>query len=195
MTNGERERQDKMVREYAAKGKKKQDEKQRIENLGWDLKFQKLVDYVTNAQNDMNRNFNLSQRLLDHVGKFREAAKEYVVKIVDEMHIPVPQRTYQPINFDEDGSRELSSDFFAAVAMFCDEDQNQKSDLIFYEKDEHNMIIKLTHPTDYIEFPMGEDEHGAHGTVDGTQGMPPGGAAFDENNQTANMNNASMIGI
>ena len=38
------------------------------------MKFQKFTDYVISAQHDMERNFKLSEQLLDHVRKFREAA-------------------------------------------------------------------------------------------------------------------------
>ena len=70
---------------------------QEKEKSGWDLKFQKLVDYVSNAQNDMNRNFKLSQRLLDHVRNFREEAKMKVIEIVDELHKQVKNRKHKPI--------------------------------------------------------------------------------------------------
>lgn len=85
MSQADRDNTKLMVEAIAMQGEKKQEEKQKIEDSGWDLKFQKHVDYVINAQNDMNRNFLLSQRLLDHVGKFRQKATEEVVKIVDRL--------------------------------------------------------------------------------------------------------------
>ena len=85
MSQADRDNTKAMVEAIAMQGEKKQEEKQQIEDSGWDLKFQKHVDYVINAQNDMNRNFLLSQRLLDHVGKFRKKAIEEVVKIVDRL--------------------------------------------------------------------------------------------------------------
>ena len=85
MSQADRDNTKLMVEAIAMQGEKKKEEKQNIEDSGWDLKFQKHVDYVINAQNDMSHNFLLSQRLLDHVGKFREKAKEEVVKIVDRL--------------------------------------------------------------------------------------------------------------
>ena len=74
---------------FAKRGNSKQKDKQLEEDRGWDLKFQKLVDYVINAENDMTRNFKLSQRMFDHVGKFRGKAKDEVVKIVEELDKPI----------------------------------------------------------------------------------------------------------
>ena len=92
MSQEDKAQADKNVHAFYQKGYEKQREKQRIEDLGWDLKFQKHVDYVISAQNDMDRNFRLAQRLLDHVGKFRESAKEEVVKIIDQLDRPLNER-------------------------------------------------------------------------------------------------------
>ena len=71
MSQDDRHQTDQYVSEFAKIGIKRQEVEQKREDQGWDLKFQNHVDYVINAQNDMTRNFKLSQRLFDHVGKFR----------------------------------------------------------------------------------------------------------------------------
>ena len=47
------------------------------------------------------------------------------------------------------------------IELFCDEDQDvHNSELIFYEPDSLNMIIKLTYATDFIERGGGEADEG-----------------------------------
>ena len=49
MSQEDKAQADKNVHAFYQKGYDKQREKQRIEDLGWDLKFQKHVDYVISA--------------------------------------------------------------------------------------------------------------------------------------------------
>lgn len=71
--------------------------------------------------------------------------------IVDGLH----RNQYKPIS-NEEMKDKLGENFKLAAAKFCDEDQeSERSKLIFYEK---NMIIKLTHPTDFIEYSLDEEE-------------------------------------
>ena len=82
---------------------------------------------------------------------FREEARDQVKLIVDGLH----RNDHKPIS-DEEVKEQLSENFKLAVTKFCDEDQEtERSNLIFYEK---NMIIKLTHPNDFIEYSLDDDE-------------------------------------
>ena len=47
---------------------------------------------------------------------------------------------------------------YDAVPHFCDEEQDMDTELIFYEPDGHNMIIKITYPTEYIEYSLNEED-------------------------------------
>ena len=49
MSQADKDATDKMVETIAKRGLQTQNEKQKIEDSGWDLKFQKHVDYVINA--------------------------------------------------------------------------------------------------------------------------------------------------
>jgi len=67
------------------------------------------------------------------------------------------ERVSQPLRDRSD----FESDYILkTIELFCDEDQDtQTSELIFFEPNQHNMIIKLTHPTDFIEKSTDEDEN------------------------------------
>ena len=54
----------------------------RLESAGWDRQFQNYWGHIVKSQKDFKRNETLSERFIDHVGKFREAATEVVVSIV-----------------------------------------------------------------------------------------------------------------
>ena len=45
---------------------------------GWDAKFQNYVTYLIKSQHDFKRNFMLSEKLIDHVGQFRETSASIV---------------------------------------------------------------------------------------------------------------------
>ena len=103
----------------------------------------------------MERNFKLSERLLDHVRKFRETAQEQVVYFVDSLDKPMKHGDRRsrsiPDYHDEDTVKNFE--------LFCDEDFDvQSSQLVFYEPNDHNMLIKLTFPTDFIEKTSSEIE-------------------------------------
>jgi len=80
----------------------------------------------------------LSERLLDHIGKFRRAAEQRVKEIVNELHKPVLKRVHQPL-------REVQSE----QTIFLDEDEavlgnlNSTGKTVFYCID--NICIKLAH--------------------------------------------------
>jgi len=79
-----------------------------------------------------------------------------VIEIVDELHEQVEYRKHKPIM--KDGLNE-DKNLVKIIPKFCDEDQNRDNELIYYqEKETQNMIIKLTHPTDFIKFPLDEEE-------------------------------------
>ena len=49
-----------------------------------------------------------SERLMQHIGAFRIHAENLLMRIVDEMHLPVSDRTYAPYD-----------DLPSAVHAFC----------------------------------------------------------------------------
>ncbi len=58
------------------------------ESRGWDLKFQNYWSHISTSQGHYNKNVEISERLIDHVGKFRETAEMVVVGIINELHKP-----------------------------------------------------------------------------------------------------------
>ena len=65
-------------------------------------------------------------------------------------------RQVKPVN-DPRMREKLTESNIDAVDKFCDEDQKDRG-LIFFDPSGHNMIIKLTHAKDFIEYPLNVDE-------------------------------------
>ena len=53
------------------------------ENEGWDVKFQNYWSQIVTSQGIWKANRQISERLIEHLGKFRIASENLVMKIVD----------------------------------------------------------------------------------------------------------------
>ncbi len=68
------------------------------EARGWDLKFQNYWSNIATSQGHYQKNIEISERLIAHVGKFREASEQVVVNIVNELHKSIEQRLNKPLD-------------------------------------------------------------------------------------------------
>ena len=57
------------------------------------MKFQNYWSNIVNAGQDIDQIMLYSERLLEHVGKFREAASKEFKKVIDRFHLPDKNRT------------------------------------------------------------------------------------------------------
>ena len=81
-----------------------------------------------------------SERLMQHIGAFRIHAENLLMRIVDEMHLPVSDRTYAPYD-----------DLPSAVHAFCKQEDEAKVYI------EDNIILKVTHNDKREEVEIEED--------------------------------------
>ena len=114
----------------------------------------------------MTRNFKLSQRMFDHICKFRDKVRAEVVKIVEDLDKPLSQRgrKTQPLSYRIESEKDGNLlTIYQAVSnntkFFCD--SKQEDELIFYEP-ETNILIKLTHPNNNIEVEEDDDQQHTH---------------------------------
>lgn len=49
-----------------------------IEQLGWDMKYQNQFDYLVQSVTDQKRHLKISESFIDHIGKFRATATSIV---------------------------------------------------------------------------------------------------------------------
>jgi hypothetical protein len=66
----------------------------------------------------------ISERLIAHVGKFREASEQVVVNIVNELHKPIDQRLNKPLDH-----RVIQEDFL----VFLDEEIGSNRNMVYFD--------------------------------------------------------------
>ena len=67
----------------------------------WDQQFQNLWSCLVAAEGNFPAAMTLSEKLFHLVGQFNQEAAHAVTTIVDEMHLPLEDRAYQPEDFLE----------------------------------------------------------------------------------------------
>ena len=72
--------------------------KMKCDYSAWDVKFQKFWSEVIDSDRDLNASLSSSERLIDHVGKFKLAAEFYVKGIINELHRPLVKRAFKPLH-------------------------------------------------------------------------------------------------
>ncbi len=113
----------------------------KADTRAWDLKFQKYWGLLINADRNLDVNLKYSEKIIDHVGKFRRTATFYVKLIVEEMHKPMLKRKYQPMRV-----------FDTSAQLYCDDDPNP----LVYQI--NNILLKLTTREDVIVHRLGTEE-------------------------------------
>lgn len=68
-----------------------------MQAIDWDRKFQNFISCLLVPGQSMKTNMQLSERLFTHVGMFNKEARWIVAQIVDELHLPVGQRLFKPV--------------------------------------------------------------------------------------------------
>ena len=94
------------------------------EARGWDLKFQNYWSNISTSQGHYQKNMEISERLIAHVGKFREASEQVVVNIVNELHKPIDQRLNKPLDH-----RVIQEDFL----VFLDEEIGSNRNMVYFD--------------------------------------------------------------
>jgi hypothetical protein len=68
------------------------------EQLGWDLKYQNQFKYLVQSVGDQKRHLKISERFIEHIGKFRRTAIQIVKSIVDELHLAEHERKIKQVS-------------------------------------------------------------------------------------------------
>jgi hypothetical protein len=109
-----------------------------FEHIGWDMKYQNQFEYLVQSIGDQKRHLKISERFIEHIGKFRQTATAIVKQIVDELHLTDKERTINPV------AQQIAMSQFE---LFYDEENTKP--MIFYDQQQtKNIIIKLTHQGD-----------------------------------------------
>lgn len=138
MTEERKDEVKKIIDAYNSRQLNMKQNRESIEQLGWDMKYQNQFEYLVQSVNDQKRHLKISESFIDHIGKFRATATSIVKMIVDELHLPDNERKIKPV-----GQQAAIEKF----ALFYD-DENTKPMIFYDEKLTKNIIIKLTHEGD-----------------------------------------------
>jgi hypothetical protein len=113
--------------------KKQQDlfeQKQQKEAQAWDLKYEKYWGNLISADKDYEESIKYSERLIDHIGKFKRTATFYTQLLVNQFHKPtqsISEKIIKPVDLEEGNYK-----------LFTEDDPNSKIYLI------NKMLFKIT---------------------------------------------------
>eukprot|EP00826_Nyctotherus_ovalis_P029168 TRINITY_DN23004_c0_g1_i2.p1 TRINITY_DN23004_c0_g1~~TRINITY_DN23004_c0_g1_i2.p1 ORF type:complete len:492 (+),score=120.39 TRINITY_DN23004_c0_g1_i2:111-1478(+) len=100
--------------------------KKRTDCCAWDVKFQKFWSETIDSGGDLGASTASSERLIDHVGKFRATSSFYVKAIVNELQRPLAKRMFKPVH-----------DITPALKVYCDDEKDPTLYLV------NGIVIKL----------------------------------------------------
>ncbi len=120
------------------------EKKQKLEARAWDLKFQKYWGMLVAADKNYDESVKYSERLIDHIGKFRRTATFYTKLLVNELHKPLEKRIITPVKQLETIHRLLVDDDPAPTVYVID-------NLFFKLTTKENAITRTIGSESFVE--------------------------------------------
>ena len=103
--------------------------KERLDKMeidGGDIKFQNYWTQINNKNLDFSTTKQLGEYFIQHVGNFRKASEQIIMKIVDKLHDP---------SKDNDSIRELDEKTVFGLSQYADEDTMNSQVMFFHSKE------------------------------------------------------------